>query len=252
MRLLACAIAFLGLLSANGVHAQEVRVGAAASLTNVIEALGKAWSESGRGKVVGTYAASSALARQIEQGAPLNVFLSADLDWLEYLDKRGLLEAGTRRVVAANTLVLIAPAGTAQSIVLSQDMDLKQQLKGGRLAVADPAAVPAGKYAREALTSLGLWEQVSGSLAPAENVRATLALVARGEAPLGIVYGTDAKVEPKVKVVAVFPSGSHKPIVYPAAAIKGRASPAALAFLQFLQTEKARAILRQQGFTTGG
>ena len=252
MRVLALLVMSMGLLLGGAANAQEVRVGAAASLTNVLQALAKAWGESGGGTIVGNYAASSALARQIEQGAPIDVFLSADLEWMDYLEQKGLIEAGTRRNVAANTLVLIAPADKAETIVLSKGMDLKAKLNGGRLAVADPGSVPAGKYAKDALTALGLWEQVSPSLAPAENVRATLALVARGETPLGIVYGTDAKVEPKVKVVAVFPVDSHKPIVYPAAIIKGKAKPAATSFLQFLQSDKARAILRDAGFTTGG
>ncbi|MGE0152293.1 MAG: molybdate ABC transporter substrate-binding protein [Reyranellaceae bacterium] len=252
MRFLAFLLLAAGLALGSAAQAQDVKVGAAASLTNVLETLGKAWGESGGGKIVGNYAASSALARQIEQGAPIDVFLSADLEWMDFLQQKGLIETATRNNIAANTLVLIAPADKAETVVLSKGMDLKAKLGGGRLAVADPAAVPAGKYAKEALTALGLWSQVESSLAPAENVRATLALVARGEVPLGIVYGTDAKVEPKVKVVAVFPADSHKPIVYPAAIVKGKTSPAATSFLQFLQTDKARAILRDAGFTTGG
>ena len=252
MRFLALVILSLALLPGGGASAQDVRVGAAASLSNVLQTLGSAWAESGGGKVVGNYAASSALARQIEQGAPIDVFFSADLEWMDFLERKGLIEAGTRRNVAANTLVLVAPADRAQTVVISKGIDFKSKLAGGRLAVADPASVPAGKYAKEALTALGLWDQVSRDLAPAENVRATLALVARAEAPYGIVYATDAKVEPRVKVVAVFPSDSHKPIVYPAALIKGRATPAATSFLQFLQTDKARNILRDAGFTAGG
>lgn len=252
MRFLALLIMSMSLLFGGVASAQEVKVGAAASLTNVLQTLGKAWGESGGGAIVGNYAASSALARQIEQGAPIDVFLSADLEWMDYLEQKGLIEAGTRRNVAANTLVLIAPADKAETVVLSKGMDLKAKLNGGRLAVADPGSVPAGKYAKDALSALGLWDQVSPALAPAENVRATLALVARGETPLGVVYGTDAKLEPKVKVVAVFPADSHKPIVYPAAIIKGKATPAATSFLQFLQSDKARAILRDAGFTTGG
>ena len=192
MRFLAFLVMSMSLLFGGMANAQEVKVGAAASLTNAIETLGKAWGESSGGKIVGNYAASSALARQIEQGAPIDVFLSADLEWMDYLERKGLIDSGTRNNVAANTLVLIAPADKAETVVLSKGMDLKARLNGGRLAVADPGSVPAGKYAKEALTALGLWDQVSPSLAPAENVRATLALVARGEAPLGIVYATDA------------------------------------------------------------
>lgn len=252
MRFLACLVVAAGVAFGGAARAQDVKVGAAASLTNVLQNLSAAWNESGGGKIVGNYAASSALARQVEQGAPIDVFISADLEWMDYLEQKGLIETGTRRNVAANTLVLIAPADKAETVVLSKGIDLKARLGGGRLAVADPGSVPAGKYAKDALTALGLWDQVSGSLAPAENVRATLALVARGETPYGIVYATDAKVEPKVKVVAVFPADSHKPIVYPAAIIKGKATPAATSFLQFMQTDKARAILRDAGFTTGG
>lgn len=252
MRFLALLLLMAGLTVGQAAQAQEVKIGAAASLTNVLETLGKAWGESGGGRIVGNYAASSALARQIEQGAPIDVFLSADLEWMDFLQQKGLIEPGTRKTIAANTLVLIAPADKAETVVLSKEMDLKARLGGGRFALADPDSVPAGKYANEALSALGLWDQVSSSLAPAENVRATLALVARGETPYGIVYGTDAKVEPRVKVVAVFPADSHKPIVYPAAIVEGRVTPAAMSFLQFLQTDKARAILRDAGFTTGG
>ena len=253
MRYLACiAVAFSLLFAGAAASAQEVRVGAAASLTNVIDALGKAWSAAGGGRLIANYAGSSALARQIEQGAPIDVFLSADLAWMDFLESKKLIEPGTRRIVAANALVLVAPAGAAPSVVIERGMDLKAKLGGGRLALADPDAVPAGKYAKEALRSLGLWDQVVGALAPAENVRATLALVARGETPLGIVYATDARVEPKVRVVAVFPAGSHKPIVYPAAAVKGRASAATVSFLRFLESEKAREIFRAFGFTSGG
>ncbi len=252
MRFLALLVMSMGLLLGGAANAQEVRVGAAASLSNVIVTLGREWAANGGGRIVGNYAASSALARQVEQGAPIDVFLSADLEWMDFLERKGLIEAGTRKNVAANTLVLIAPADKAETIVLSKGMDLKAKLGGGRLAVADPDSVPAGKYAKDALTTLGLWDQVSPSLAPAENVRATLALVARGETPLGIVYATDAKVEPKVRVVAVFPPDSHKPIVYPAAIVKGKTTPAATSFLQFLQSDRARAILRDAGFTTGG
>lgn len=252
MRFLAFLVMGIGLLLGSAANAQEVKVGAAASLTNVLKTLGTAWSESGGGTIVGNYAASSALARQVEQGAPIDVFISADLEWMDYLEQKGLIETGTRKNVATNTLVLIAPADKAETVALSKGMDLKAKLGGGRLAVADPGSVPAGKYAKDALTALDLWSQVESSLAPAENVRATLALVARGETPYGIVYATDAKVEPKVKVVATFPAGSHKPIVYPAAIIKGKTSAATTSFLQFLQSDKARAILNDAGFSTGG
>lgn len=225
---------------------------AAASLQEAIDAVVEAFASVGAARTV--YAGSSQLARQIEQGAPADLFISADLEWMDWLQARHLVEAATRRNVAGNRLVLIAPAsGDASPLDLTsgpgQSDRLLSRLGDGRLATAEPD-VPAGRYGRQALTALGLWTAVEPRLAPAENVRAALALVARGEAPLGIVYATDARAEPNVTVVATFADGLHSPIIYPAAPVIGPAvqTEAAVAFLDFLSGAEGQAILHEQGF----
>lgn len=229
--------------------AEPVKVFAAASLKTALDDAAKAWSTANPGKAVtANYAASSALARQIEAAAPADLFLSADLDWMDELDKKGLLADGTRKSLLGNTLVLVAPAGAAVKLELKPGADLTGALAGGKLAVADVKAVPAGKYARAALDSLGLWAAAEPALAQTENVRAALALVARGEAKLGIVYATDAKSEPKVKVIAVFPETSHAPIVYPVARLKASVNADAAAFETFLEGPEAAAIFKADGF----
>lgn len=228
--------------------AQEVRVSAAASMSNVIDELGKAWKESG-GTIVASYGASSTLARQIESGAPADVFISADEQWMDYVAKKDLIDPSSRRLIAANSLVLIAPLDSKVTIKLGPGTDLAGALGGGRLALAEPNSVPAGKYAKAALTKLGIWSSVEAKVASAENVRGALALVARGEAPLGAVYSTDAAAEPKVKIVATFPADSHPAIVYPAAVTaKGKDNAKAKAFLDFLSSDKAQAIFAKYGF----
>jgi molybdate transport system substrate-binding protein len=196
-----------------------------------------------------SYAASSALARQLEQGAPADLYLSADIDWMAWSAARHLVRAETRIDLLGNRLVLIAPARDARTMALRRGMDLAGALGGGRLALADPAAVPAGKYGKAALAALGVWDSVKDRLARAENVRAALAFVARGEAPLGIVYASDAAVEPGVRVVATFGAGLHPPIVYPAAVTAASTNPAAARFLAFLASEPARPIFERYGFT---
>ena len=249
---MATAIALVAGLSgpaATPASAEPVKVFAAASLKTALDDVAKAWSAANAGKsVTSSYAASSALAKQIAEGAPADIFISADLDWMDELDKKGLLATGTRKSLLGNTLVLIAPAGSGVKLELKSGADLVGALAGGKLAVADVKAVPAGKYGKAALESLGLWAGVEGSLAQAENVRAALALVARAEAKLGIVYATDAKSEGKVEVVAVFPASSHPPIVYPAAQLKASANADAAAFLAFLQGPEAAAIFKADGF----
>jgi molybdate transport system substrate-binding protein len=226
-------------------QAPDVTVFAAASLKNALDAIaGEFQKETGK-RVAVSYAASSALARQIEQGAPADVFISADLDWMEFLQARGLIRPETRRNLVGNRIVLVAAAG-------ARDVDLKPgalaaALGGGRLATANVAAVPAGKYGKAALEHLGLWGEVAGRLAQAENVRAALTFVARGEAPLGIVYESDARAEPNVAVVARFPEKSHPPIIYPAA-LTGAARPDAARFLQALRTPASAAIFAREGF----
>lgn len=233
--------------------ADPVKVFAAASLKTALDKIGAAWSKAAPGKSITTsYAASSVLAKQIREGAPADLFLSADLDWMDTLDAAGLLTVNSRKSLLGNTLVLVAPAGAGVALELKPGASLAAALAGGRLAVGDVTAVPAGKYAKEALQSLGLWVSVEGSLAQAENVRAALALVARGEAPLGIVYGSDAKAEGKVEVVATFPESSHKPIVYPVARIKTSSNPDAAAFLDFLSSPSAAATFLGDGFAVLG
>ncbi len=228
---------------------KAVTVFAAASLKTVLDAMGKADEAQGRAKPVVSLAASSALAKQIEQGAPADLFIAADQDWMDYLVGRDLIVPETRTIVATNTLVLIAPAASSVNVGLKSGLDLAAALGEGRLAVADVKAVPAGKYAKAALESLGAWVGVEDKLAQAENVRAALALVARGEAPLGIVYGSDAKADTDVRVIATFPADSHAPIVYPAAVVKASASiDAARAFIGRLTSPEGQSAFTAHGF----
>ena len=194
-----------------------------------------------------SYGASSTLARQIEQGAPGDVFISADVQWIDYLAARGSIDRGSRVDLFTNHLALIAPTGSPVRLRVQKGMALAAALKGGRLAVAGPE-VPAGRYARASLTALGVFDSVKEKLAPAENVRAALAYVAQGAAPLGIVYDTDARVEAKVRIVGLFPDSSHPPIVYPAALVGSRPDPAAARFLRFLQGSRAARIFAAYGF----
>jgi molybdate transport system substrate-binding protein len=194
-----------------------------------------------------SYAASSAIARQIEQGAPADVFVSADAAWMDYLQTRGLIVAASRRDLLTNHLALIAPADSRIRLRIAPGMPIAGALGAGRLALAGPD-VPAGKYGREALATFGVYESVKDKLAPAQNVRAALAFVAQGASPLGIVYDTDARVEPKVKIVGLFPDTSHAAIVYPAALVAASHNPGGAAFLRFLTEAKASAIFRKYGF----
>ena len=231
------------------LRAEPVKVFAAASLKNALDEAGTAWTGKDAAKsIAASYAASSALAKQIEQAAPADIFISADLDWMDYVEERKLIKDGTRKILLGNDLVLVAAKGSGITIELKQGADLAGALAGEKLAVGDVKAVPAGKYARAALETLGLWAAVEASLAQAENVRAALALVARGEARLGIVYATDAKAEPQVEVAGTFPDDSHPPIVYPVAVIATSTNPDAQAFLAFLSSPEARAIFTAQGF----
>lgn len=228
-------------------HAAPVTVFAAASLKNALDEVGAEYQKSG-GEARFSYAASSAIARQIEQGAPADVYVSADVDWMNYLAERKLIVAASRRDLLTNRLALIAPADSKVALKIGKGMPLAKALGDGRLAVAGPD-VPAGKYGKASLTALGVWDSVSGKLAQAENVRAALQYVARGESPLGIVYDTDAKVEPKVRIVGLFPNGSHPKIVYPAAVVASSKNPDAARFLAFMSTPKAAAVFRKYGFT---
>ena len=226
---------------------------AAASLKNALDEVIAAYGAETGTKVIASFAASSALAKQIEQGAPAQMFISADLDWMDYLQERGLIAADTRRNLLGNSLVLIAGKDAKlEEVSIGQGFDLAAMLGDGRLAVGDVKAVPAGKYAKASLEHLGAWGAVEGKLAQAENVRAALALVARGEAPLGIVYKTDAASDPSVRIVGTFPADSHPPIIYPAAVIKGGEGSGAVAFLRFLGSGAARSAFERQGFTLIG
>ncbi|HTO42251.1 MAG TPA: molybdate ABC transporter substrate-binding protein [Rhizomicrobium sp.] len=245
---LACTLVSALFLSLAPVRAADVTVFAAASLSDVLQDIGKSYEAQTKQKVVISFAASSALAKQIEAAAGADVFISADTDWMNYLDTRGRLLPGSRKNLLSNTLVLIAPVDSGAPLLEVRDLfKLHDALHGGRLALADPDSVPAGKYARSALEALGVWPSVKGRLANAENVRVALAYVARKEAPLGIVYRTDALSEPKVKVIGTIPANTHPPIIYPAALTRD-AKPAAKAFLAYLSGKTARAAFKKAGF----
>ena len=203
-----------------GVFAADVTMFGAASLSDALNEIAKDYQTHTGKSVVVSLGASSTLARQIEAGASTDIFMSADLDWMDYLDKKSFIVSGTRINLLCNRLVMIAAKDATTGLAIAPHFDLAGALKGGRLAIADPASVPAGKYGKAALTALGVWDSVAGNLAPAENVRVALTYVARGEAPLGIVYETDAIAEPNVKIVGVFPESTHQPILYPAALVK--------------------------------
>jgi molybdate transport system substrate-binding protein len=237
--------------------APSVLVFAAVSLADAVAEIGHEFTRragapgggAGTHAVVRTsFAASSVLARQIEAGAPADIFVSADPEWMDYLEQRHLLRAGTRHDLVANRLVLIAPSGSSVQLTLaSRHVDFSRALGSGRLAVGDPDSVPAGRYARAALTRLGAWEQVAPYLVRCENVRAALEFVARGEASLGIVYRTDALAEKRVRVVDVFPADSHPPIIYPIA-LTSSAGPEAAAFEEFLEGDAAGQVFARYGF----
>ncbi|WP_191061843.1 molybdate ABC transporter substrate-binding protein [Geminicoccus harenae] len=251
-RHLAGAALALGLLFPLGAHAADrLTVFAAASLKNALDEAITAFSADGGTEVVASYAASSALAKQIEAGAPADLFISADIAWMDYLAERDLIEPASRVDLLGNTLVLVAPADADIAATgIGADTDFAALLGDGRLAVGQVDSVPAGRYARTALEKLGAWPAVEARLAQSDNVRAALALVSQGGAPLGIVYGSDAASDAEVKVVGTFPEASHPPIIYPAALVKADpARPEAAALLTFLQGDKAAAAFRKAGFT---
>jgi molybdate transport system substrate-binding protein len=236
-------------LPARAAEEQRVVVFAAASMKNALDDVNTAFTRKTGIKVVASYAASSALIKQIEQGAPADHFISADRDWMDYGAQHKLVQDATRLDLLGNRLVLIAAKDSAPDhVMLGRQTDLLKLAHGGRIAIGDVRAVPAGKYAKAALEKLGLWNGAQKNLAMTENVRVALSLVARGEAPLGIVYETDAKVEPNVKVIGVFPADSHPPIVYPVA-LTVSAKPAAAAFLDFLRSQDAASIFEHYCFT---
>lgn len=249
-RLIAPLLLLLAGWSAPGLAAERmVTVFAAASLSDVLDEVGRAFTLQTRIPVRFSFAASSALARQIESGAPADVFVSADQEWMDYLAARQLIDAGSRADIVGNALVLVAPAGSRTTLRIVPRFGLAAALgRHGRLATGDPASVPAGKYARAALTHLGVWPAVRDRLIPADNVRAALNFVALGEAPLGIVYATDARGNARIRVVGAFPADSHPPITYPAA-VTTRGGDGARAFARFLRGEQARALFAAAGFS---
>lgn len=239
-------------LASTAARAQDdagLTVFAAASLKEALDDAAAAYRQQTGVPVRVSYAASSALARQIEQGAPADVFFSADLEWMDYLQQRNRLDVATRRSLLGNRLVLIAPRASKAQVDLKRPATLLAALGDGRLAVGQTRTVPAGKYAKASLESLSLWSGVRPRLAESESVRAALMLVARGETPLGIVYASDAKAEPGVRVVATFPEDSHPPIVYPVAALRGARAAQAARFLQWLASPAADALFTKRGFT---
>lgn len=232
-------------------HADDskVTVFAAASMKNALDAVNKACATEVGEEATISYAASSALAKQIEEGAPADVFISADLDWMKYLHDKNLVKPDTEKQLLGNAIVLVAPKDSAAEAKLEKGFDLAGLLKGGKLAMGEVKSVPAGKYGKEALEKLGIWSSVEGSVAQAENVRAALKLVATGEAAAGIVYATDAKAEPGVKVIGTFPEDSHKPIVYPLAETAASKDAETGAWLKCAESDKAKPLYEAQGFT---
>src|SRR5579871_6623119 len=228
---------------------KSLTVFAAASMKNALDDVDAAFTAKSGVKVTASYAASSVLAKQIDQGEPADVFVSADTDWMDYATKQKTIKADTRTSLLGNSIVLIAPKDSKiDKVTIAQGFDLAKLAGTGRITTGDVSSVPVGKYAKAALEKLGAWQAAAPKFAMAESVRAALTLVARGEAALGIVYATDAKVEPGVKVVGTFPADSHPPIVYPVAATTS-ASASATDYLAFLQTQAAKAIFEKYGFT---
>lgn len=229
--------------------AEKVTVFAAASLKDVLESIAEDWKKKTGNEAVFAFAASSALAKQIAEGAPADLFMSADLDWMDAVEKQGLVKEGTRLSLLANRIVLVAPVDSKTELKIAPGFDLAGALGSDKLAMGNVESVPAGKYGKAALEKLGVWDAVSSKVAQAENVRAALLLVSRGEAPFGIVYETDAKVDSKVKILDRFPENTHKPIVYPVAVLREAKSPVAQTFLDWLKTENAKVAFAAAGFT---
>ncbi|MEX6002967.1 molybdate ABC transporter substrate-binding protein [Providencia vermicola] len=249
MKLLAGATITLSMAS-HSVAAEKITVFAAASLTNAMNEISEQFQKESKVEVVSSYASSSTLARQIEQGAPANLFISADQQWMDYAIDKQLMVENTRYTLLGNELVLIAPKDSKiEKVDINKQTDWKKLLDGGRLAVGDPDHVPVGIYAKEALNYLGAWDTVNPMLARTNNVRSGMALVERDEAPLGIVYGSDAVASQKVKVVGIFPADSHKPVEYPMAIVKDQDNKATRDFYEYLKTPEASEVFKRYGFT---
>ncbi len=242
------AVAFTVLFSDSSFAAEKVNVFAASSLKNALDAVSASWKADTSKDTSLTYAASNALAKQIEAGAPADVFVSADLTWMKYLTDKSLIAKDSDIQLLGNEIVLVAPKDSKIDLKIEGGFKLADAVGTGKLAMANVDSVPAGKYGKAALEKLGVWVSVEGKVAQTENVRAALKLVALGEAPLGIVYNTDAKADAAVKVVGTFPADSHAPIIYPAGVIATSKNPDAAEFLKYLQSDKAKAIFEDQGF----
>ncbi|WP_244316516.1 molybdate ABC transporter substrate-binding protein [Providencia vermicola] len=237
-------------MASHSVAAEKITVFAAASLTNAMNEISEQFQKESKVEVVSSYASSSTLARQIEQGAPANLFISADQQWMDYAIDKQLMVENTRYTLLDNELVLIAPKDSKiEKVDINKQTDWKKLLDGGRLAVGDPDHVPVGIYAKEALNYLGAWDTVNPMLARTNNVRSGMALVERDEAPLGIVYGSDAVASQKVKVVGIFPADSHKPVEYPMAIVKDQDNKATRDFYEYLKTPAASEVFKRYGFT---
>ncbi|MBK5142753.1 molybdate ABC transporter substrate-binding protein [Budviciaceae bacterium BWR-B9] len=247
-------LTLVGLLAAallqTASAAEKITVFAAASLTNALEEIATDYKKKSGVEVTSSFASSSTLARQIEQGAPADMFISADQQWMDYVVEKKLMDDKTRVTLLGNDLVLVAPLDSQlKHVNVNKVTDWSSLLKDGRLAVGDPDHVPAGIYTKQALTFLGVWDQLSPKMARANNVRAALALVERAEAPLGIVYGSDAVASKKVKMVGIFPDDSHLPVEYPMAAVKDHATPVVQEFAKYLTTPEASAVFEKYGFS---
>lgn len=230
----------------------DLIVFAAASLKNAVDSINSQWQkETGKSAKI-SYAASSALAKQMEEGAPAHMFISADVPWMDYVEQKNLIKKDTRSNLLGNRIVLIAPKDKAATLDIKPGFDLAGRLGDARLAMANVDAVPAGRYGKAALEKLGVWASVSSKVAQAENVRAALLLVSRGEAPMGIVYQTDAAADAGVKVVGVFPEDTHPPIIYPIALSDKVTHPDAVALLAYIRSGKAKSLFEAQGFSVLG
>jgi molybdate transport system substrate-binding protein len=250
--LLSIALVFAVAAAAVPARAADIIVFAAASLKNALDDAAHAFAQKGGAAVKISYAASSQLAKQLDSGAPADIFISADLGWMDYAQQHNLIQPATRKNLLGNRLVLVVPAGSGIKTDIKPGFDLVGLLNGGRLAMADPDSVPAGKYGKAALQKLGLWQAIAPHVAGAENVRAALLYVDRKETPLGIVYATDAAADPNVEIAGVFPEDTHPPIIYPIALTAASKNPEAAKFLAFLESPAARPVFEKQGFTVLG
>lgn len=250
MRSMVACIAFAACaIASSALAAADVTVFAAASLKESLDEQAKQFQAATGNHVTVSYGASNALAKQIEAGAPADLFISADLDWMDFLEQRHLIGKDSRFNLLRNTLVLIAPTNSASTLRIGPNFDLAGALGTGKLAMANPDSVPAGRYGKAALEKLGAWSGVESQVARAENVRAALALVSRGEAPFGIVYRTDALADKGVKVIDTFPASSYPAIVYPVAIVAASQSAAARGFLDYLRSAPTRPVWKKYGFS---